>query len=169
MKANNSTNVLKSFNDLSVIQENYKGSLTNFQTKGSSYKNKKYQRMSYEKDPYNTHQNHLYKRALYGLKAYTKEEVAKLHPQKAKRITKVNKRAQFVLNLYKQTLTNKAANAIFEILFPKSKLAKNLKNDENTLKSFQNTISLKDLGITKEMVIDLFIKEKVLPQNFYNL
>lgn len=169
MKANDSTTVLKNFNELAVIQTSYAGSFSKTQTQGNSYKKKRYQQVTYEVDPYNPYQNLLYKRALYGLKAYSKEELRKLHPQKARRITKVNSRAQKVLNLYKQRLTNQITSSIFEKLFPKSQFAKNLSEDNETSNNFQNTIPLKDLGISKEMVINLFIKERILPQNFYNL
>jgi hypothetical protein len=34
---------------------------------------------------------------------------------------------------------------------------------------FTNSLSFKDLGISKEDIITLFIQEKILPGNFYSI
>ena len=50
----------------------------------------------------NPHQHFLFKRILHGLKMYKQDEVEKMHWDKKRRITKVRKRAQKVINEWKQ-------------------------------------------------------------------
>ena len=95
----------------------YKGKFKSLQEFGSFYTGKPYAK--YEKDPYSEYQNFLYKRALYGLKMYDQDEVKTMHWQKKKRIIKVNKRTQTIINTWKQEITNTYTQAFFEKIFPK--------------------------------------------------
>ena len=122
---------------------------------------------SYEKDPYSEYQNFLYKRALYGLKMYDQEEVKNMHWQKKKRIIKVNKRTQKILNVWKQEITNVYTQIFFEQLFPKSPVTADLKNCQYTDSKFKCTLSFKDLGLKKDHIVKKLHKEGILPKNFY--
>ena len=73
----------------------------------------------------NPQQHFLFKRVLHGLKLYKKEEIDKMHWDKKRRIIKVWKRSQNVINKWKQWLCHKKANAIFAI-FENSKDAQAL-------------------------------------------
>ena len=75
----------------------YEGKYNDFQSFGNSYKGTTYS--TFEKDPYTEAQNFLYKRALFGLKMYKPEEIKAMHWQKRKRIKKVQRRTQDILNL----------------------------------------------------------------------
>ena len=44
-----------------------------------------------------------------------------------------------------------------------------LRQTEETDVEFKNTLTFKDLGITKDQVIGLFITEGILPKNFHEL
>ncbi len=117
----------------------------------------------------NPKQHFMFKRVLHGLKMYTKEEIAEMHKQKRSRIIKVWKRGQRVINEWKQQITNKKANAFFEITFgSKNSLVKDLLAipTNETLSDYKNTIRLKDLGITYEDVILRFMAVGLLPKNF---
>jgi len=96
----------------------YVGKLENYQL----YGNKKY--MQYEQDSYSPYQNYLYKRALYGLNAISKEELATMCSKKKQRVTDPN---------------------------------------------FRNVLTFKDLNISKDQIISIFIEEGVLPKNFMSL
>ena len=74
--------------------------MKDFQQLGSSFKNEKYSIK--EKSVYTAEQNKMYKRACYGLKIYTQEELSTMHWSKKNRIKKVNARAQKEINLLKQ-------------------------------------------------------------------
>ena len=125
--------------------------------------------MQYEQDKYSEYQNYLYKRVLYGLDALKSEEVEKMCVKKKQRIVNVYKRAQLIINRYKQQLTIKHTNNFFEKLFPKSDITKTLLQIDNVDDTVKNMLTFKDLGITKDQLVDLFMKEGILPKNFLSL
>jgi hypothetical protein len=141
----------------------YKGKLESYQLyRGNTY-------MEYEKDNYNDYQNHLYKRALHGLNAFTQQELATMCSKKKQRVSKVYMKGQSIINLYKQKLTNAYSNFIFKTLFPESPLTQFFVETEETDPEFKNTLTFKDLGITKDQIVGIFIAEGILPKNFHNL
>ena len=125
--------------------------------------------MSYEQDKYSTYQNYLYKRALYGLDALEQKELATMCSKKKQRIINVYNRAQNVLNLFKQKLTIEYTNKLFESLFPKSNLTKAFLKCDEVDEKFKNTLTFKDLNITKDDIISIFMLEGILPKNFLSL
>ena len=80
------------------------------------------QRYSQKEASLSEYQNFLYKRAMYGLKMYSEEEIKKMHWQKRNRIKKVQSRTQIMLNTWKQRKMVDISNEIFA-LFNKSHLA----------------------------------------------
>jgi len=146
----------------------YRGSLEDFQLYGSQINDKKY--AEYEIDPYNQYQNFLYKRALFGLRMYSPEEIQQMTDVRRSRIVKLHKKAQKVLNLYKQETVNTFTNNLFIKLFPNSPITKALVGELNfTDSEYVNKMDFKVLGISKECIINRLIKEKILPKNFYEL
>jgi hypothetical protein len=140
---------------------------SDFQTLGYSLQERKH--YAQQEPRYSEYQDFLYKRAMFGLKVYSSEELSTLHWQKKKRIIKVQKRTQTELNLFKQTkfieLTNK-----FLSVFSHSKMANDLlelysEPDEN----FVCNMTFKELGITKTNVVNHFLKTGLLPNNFHFL
>lgn len=115
----------------------------------------------------NQYQHSLFKRVLHGFKMYKKEELNIMHRDKKKRISKVWKRAQDVINCWKQEICNKEANKIFTI-FTHSKTAKQILaiDPKETDSTYINRMTLKQLNITYEDVIIKFIAEGLLPRNF---
>jgi hypothetical protein len=141
----------------------YKGKMESYQLyKGDTY-------TEYEKDNYNSYQNHLYKRALYGLSAFTQEEIATMCSKKKQRVSKVYMKGQNVINLYKQKVTNAYSNFIFKTLFPESPITQFFIETEETDVEFKNTLTFKDLNISKDQIVGVFITEGILPKNFYEL
>ena len=138
---------------------------------GSEYqfKNQRPTVMQYESDGYSQYQNYLYKRALYGLDALTEKELATMCSKKKQRIINVYKRAQLILNKFKQQITIQYSNFIFKTLFPKSPLTELLIAETETDDKFKNTLTFKDLGINKEQIITIFMAEGILPKNFLSL
>ena len=125
--------------------------------------------MQYEQDKYSAYQNYLYKRALYGLDALSQEELATMCSKKKQRIINVFKRAQVVLNVAKQKATIAYTNALFKTLFPKSPITEFLLSETEPDPSFKNTLTFKELGINKDDIVDIFIREGILPKNFLSL
>lgn len=117
----------------------------------------------------NPHQHFLFKRVLHGLKLYKREEIDKMHWDKKRRIIKVWKRSQNVINKWKQWLCHKKANAIFAI-FESSKDAQALiKVPFEYMPDYKNKMSLKDCGIEYEHLIVKFIDEGLLPRNYFEI
>lgn len=150
------------------IINQYVGYYSKYQLEGNDYNGKKYSLIVHT--PLNNHQNMLYNRALFGLALYTQEEIQEMHWEKRKRIVKVHKRAQSVLNVWKQEITNKITTAFFSTFFPKTEFAMYLEHTaDETDPDFVNKISFKDLGITKAQIILKLIETGILPPNFYEL
>jgi hypothetical protein len=125
--------------------------------------------MQYETDKYSQYQNYLYKRALYGLDALSQEELATMCSKKRQRIINVYRRSQVVLNKFKQQVTIQYSNFIFKTLFPNAPITDFLLSDTQTDDKVKNTLTFKDLNISKDQIISIFIAEGVLPKNFLSL
>lgn len=143
---------------------NYSGSLENYQLHGE-----RPTVMQYETDGYSQYQNYLYKRALYGLNALSEQELAVMCGKKRQRIINVHKKGQQVLNTLKQQITIQYTNLLFQRLFPNSPLTDAFLSCTETDDKFKNTLTFKDLNITKEQIITVFINEGILPKNFSSL
>lgn len=127
------------------------------------------QRYSQKEASLSEYQNFLYKRAMYGLKMYSEEEIKKMHWQKRNRIKKVQSRTQIMLNTWKQRKMVDISNEIFA-LFHKSSLAQELiELYSEPDSSYICNMSFKDLGITKFDVIERMVGEGLLPYNFRKL
>ncbi len=125
--------------------------------------------IEYEQDKYSAYQNYLYKRALYGLDAIEQKELVTMCSKKKQRIINVYKRAQSILNIAKQKATIHYTNLLFKTFFPKSPFTQLLLGETETDEKFKNTLTFKDLNISKDDIINIFITEGVLPKNFLSL
>ena len=142
----------------------YLGMLSDYQT----VSNKLVQDIVYTQ--LNTQQVFLFKRVLHGLNAYKSNELVGMHWDKKRRIKKVWRKAQRVINRFKQTICNKRSNEILS-MFDHSPLAKHITdipvNDVDD--KFINTMSLKELGIKYEDLLIKFYSEGLLPKNYFEL
>jgi len=117
----------------------------------------------------NPKQHFLFKRVLHGLKMYKSEEIKDMHWDKKRRITKVWKRSQDVINEWKQFISYKQIQPIFRI-FAKSELGRAIyETPFEYLSDYKNKMTLKELGITYEDLILKFIGHGLLPKNYFNL
>jgi len=126
----------------------------------------------YEQDPYNSRQNFLYKRALIGVGVYSDTEIKEMSNDKLKRINKIHRKTQVILNLWKQEMLISKTNQMLIKVFGDFKyafLAKEIVDNKTIDKDFICTLSFKDLGITKSQIINRLITEKILPKNFHEL
>ena len=151
--------------DMKTRKENfdYTGSLSDYQLNASNRVTK------YEVDSYTQYQNHLYKRALYGLNAFTQQELATMCSKKKQRVTNVYLRGQKVINLYKQKLTVAYSNILFKTFFPDSPITNYLLGEQELDVKHTNTLTFKDLNISKDDIITVFITEGILPKNFLSI
>ena len=106
------------------------------------------QKLDYTK--LNPQQHFMFKRVLHVLNVYSKEEVSQMHSQKKRRISKVWRKGQNVINEWKQILCNKKVNSFLYVTFgEKSSFVKDLLNVPVTDidSNYMNKCKLKDLGI----------------------
>jgi hypothetical protein len=114
----------------------------------------------------NPYQHYLFKRILHGLNMYTKDEVNFMHWDKKRRISKVWKRGQDVINELKQYVCYQKSNSLFSI-FAKSEAGQQLLNQPfEYLPDYNNKMSLKELDLKYEDIIIKFMQEGLLPKNF---
>jgi hypothetical protein len=111
----------------------------------------------------------MFKHIMVGLDMYTPQELYAMNSSKKAKIFKRHKQAQTMLNRWKQELTNELSNRLLGTLFPKSQLIQELTADNSTSDKFVNTLSFKDLGISKVTIINKLISENLLPTNFATL
>jgi hypothetical protein len=141
----------------------YTGNLSDYQLNASNKVTK------YEVDSYTQYQNHLYKRALYGLNAFTQQELATMCSKKKQRVSNVYLRGQKMINLYKQKLTVAYSNMLFKTFFPDSPITNYLLGEQELDVKHTNTLTFKDLNISKDDIITVFIAEGILPKNFLSI
>ena len=95
-----------------------------------------------------------------------------MHWEKKKKIIKSHKKVQEILNLWKQEIVILWTNSLFEKTFGNNKLVKELlesKELNEPIEDMQNTLSFKELMITKDQIIAKLIAMKSLPLNFWDL
>lgn len=126
----------------------------------------------YEQDPYNETQNLLYSRALFGLSIYSKEDIKLMHPSKRNRIKAVHKKAQRIINLWKQEIIIELSNFLLQDLFQDSPMIEEILTNSKYNTPYDNftcRLSFKTLKMTKPMIIDRFIEKGVLPKDFNSI
>jgi len=123
----------------------------------------------------NKRQAELYGRLMIGVKHYEDKKlypadyVAKMNSLKKKKIQHLSRRAHWELNLFKQQMLILQTDKLMDKLFTTDLFKKLLSLDEQVDPKFKCKLSPKDLGIRKEDIINLFIKKRILPQNFFEL
>lgn len=145
----------------------YKGTMSDYQTSGITHRGRRYQLV--EVDSLNQYQNFLYHRALFGLSVYSQEEIKAMHKEKRKRIIKVHKRTQRLLNIWKQEEVIRLSNAIFARMFPNSPVTQELLGNSNVEPEVKCPLSFRELNISKSAIIERLLVERILPNNFYSL
>jgi hypothetical protein len=149
----------------------YKGKLSNYQLEGNKLNNKKV--TNYEQVSYNKYQKELYNRVLYGLSAFTKEELEMMHWEKKKRINKVHIRTKEILNIWKQEINNNIFEKFFKPMFTgdNREFAKDFVTlyDKETDPEIKVNVSFKTLGVSKEQIIAKLIEKGILAKDFYKL
>lgn len=120
----------------------------------------------------NATQAFLFKRVLHGLNAYNQEDIGTMHWDKKRRIKKVWRRAQAVINRMKQRITNQRANEVLQAsVWRDTAIIKSLMSVsvEEVDDQFINRMPLKTLGIKYEDLIIKFYAEGLLPKNYFQL
>jgi len=125
-------------------------------------------RQEFERNPFNQVQNFLYKRALFGLSIYNKDEINEMHRKKKSKIRSIHLRTQKELTLWKQSIIIKTSNEFLK-LFPNSPIAQEMIKDSSIDPLLSNNFTFQDLGIKKEHVVERLLDIGILPSNFYEI
>ncbi len=92
-----------------------------------------------------------------------------MHWKKNRRITKVWKRGQNVINHLKQWVAYKQMQPIFRI-FTKSNLGREIyEMPFEYMPDYRNKLTLQELGLNYEDLVLKFMGEKLLPTNYLSL
>lgn len=108
-------------------------------------------------------QRKMYRRLLYGVKAFTPEELSSMNESVIFSIEKDHYRAKEAVNKLKYDRFFGAYNKLLSVIFPHVELSYHKDG------KYIPMPSLKELKITTFDVIDTWIENKLLPLNFMNL
>jgi len=153
---------------LNKIDHAYSGKFSDHQVNGNNISSKRYGKVEYES--LSEYQSFLYNRALFGISVYSTEELKNMRWDKRKRIMKVHKRAQIVLNIWKQQIVNHLSTHLFTSIFPSTPLTESIINTTDDIDpDYVNRMSFKALRITKTQIVSKLVAEGILPPDFYEL
>lgn len=134
---------------------------------GTTHKDIHYQRVAPKH--FNSVQQFMYRRALYGLAVYEQHEISKMSRQEKFSIIKMQKKAQRVINIFKIDTINTQLRAFFGKYFHNSAFAKEFMDEKYTTYNDVCKIQFKDLGINKHMIAQRLVENDVLPLDFFQL
>lgn len=128
----------------------------------------------------NDYQHKVYRTALLGLKAFTKEELFKMTAEMKEKIVLFYEKAQKVLNRWKQQVMNELFEQLCSIdcgNFAYNPFKKVFDDTVIGVKkfgkavddTFECTLTFAQLKITREQIIQKLIEEEILPENFYQI
>jgi len=111
----------------------------------------------------NVIQRNMYRRLFYGMEAFSPEEVKTMSKIDISKISRDHSKATKIVNQLKYQKYFGDYNKLLSVLFPHVKLDFYKDGQDVSLPS------LKELKITTVDIIDKWVEEKLLPENFYNL
>lgn len=120
---------------------------------------------------FNAQQNKLYKRVMYGIEAMTKAELIELSTHEIRFITREHRRAMKVINAWKNQVVSSYVDKLFSELFWHSDIAKEMVDfsKEEDYEDQENTLTLKELGLSKKQVASKLIEHGLLPLDFFQI
>lgn len=126
----------------------------------------KYQ--EYDEPVFSQKQQKMYFEAIYGLSIYPKSVVKRMPQSVINKIVERNKMVQKVINHLKQEIVNQRISSLFNRLFPKSAITKQIIED-HYYDSVRCPISVRDLRLTEEIIAKRLVSLQLLPNNFFSL
>lgn len=124
-------------------------------------------RPRYQKTELSETQKQAYNRIIKGLPAYPNDIVKNMNERERKTVINRTNRAWSLINKLKQTKLNQTLNHILDSVFPTMRgnavpLLKEPITDNNFI------CNMAEMSIPTVMIIDMFIREGLLPSNFLN-
>lgn len=148
--------------------EQTRSMLDHIQLYGNKHEGQSFQQ-NFETDQFTSYQNTLYRDALFGVQHYSSDELRSVSLKDKIRIQNMYRDAQNVLNKWKQQLTIRKTDAFLVKMFPKSAIVKEMigKTKGYTNSRTMNTLTFRDLGISKQQIAQKLVDARVLPHTFF--
>lgn len=152
---------------VSVVYEE-KG-LSDIQLNGNKLNGISYQ--SIGSSVFTTQQNKLYKRLIYGVEAMTKSELVELSTVEIRQINRDHRRAVKILNAWKNQIVASYIDKLFGEMFWHSTIAESMVkfSKEDDYEDLENTLTFKELGLSKKQVAGKLIENGLLPVDFFQI
>lgn len=143
--------------------------LSDIQLSGNKLNGVSYQ--SVGSSVFNTQQNKLYKRLIYGVEAMTKSELVELSTAEIRQINREHRQAVKVLNAWKNQIVASYIDALFGQIFWHSSIAESMVkfSKEDDYEDLENTLTFKELGLSKKEVASKLIENGLLPVDFFQI
>ena len=106
-------------------------------------------------------QHRQYNQVVYGLKAIPQEVLMEMKTEAIKRIHNQHLKAKEIINNFKQEVSNQLVDNLLMKLFPRSTVAKQMRNVKGYDRSIKCNISLKDLEITPVILSKKLVEENL--------
>lgn len=154
------------------FRDSYKHKFITYDKQSPLYSLQVYARVKYqevEKPVFNKVQQQLYAEIVYGLNYFSEEEKTTMPAKKRFSIMQSYKKAQRVLNYWKQELVNHRADVIMQKLFPNSPVTKVFVRTQGCNNDYVDTHTFKELGINQIMIAERLVSAKLLPADFFKL
>lgn len=120
--------------------------------------------------PFNAVQLRLYNEMTAGFNAYSAEEIAQMTDKQKHNVAKRYNRVRLSISILKQEVIYKEVDDILATLFPKSRLVQHMVCCKETDRRYKDDeFTLEELGITPVQVAHRLVKDKLLPENFFQL
>jgi len=118
---------------------------------------------------FNKLQQRLYAETVYGVSMYTQAELAKIPGKKRHEIITTFKKAQQILNDWKQQIVEHKVVGFMDKLFPRSSTVRVFNSITGPESGLKCRLSFKELGINQRMIAEKLVEAGLLPANFFQL
>lgn len=143
----------------------YENKLRDIQLYGKKHKGETFQKIGTSHLEFEMQKE--YRRAIYGLGSCTPAEIASMSFTEQRKLTILQSQVQLELNSLKEEVTHNKIGSFLCTFFHRSEFAMALAHYEPHVdEDNTNTLQFKELGITKEMIIERLVGAGLLSQTF---
>jgi hypothetical protein len=149
------------------FRESNKNHFMAYQDGHTTDKPVRYQTIS--RPAFNKVQQKLYAETVYGLTAFTTDELEMMPKTRKKSVLSRFLKAQDILNQWKQHLVYSKIDHILLSLFPRSRVVKQITSISGVDKDLKDRHTFKELGINQVEIAQKLVEEGILPKDFFSL
>ena len=157
----NSNGIIISF------RESNKNQFWAYQDGHATDKPVRYQTLS--RPSFNKIQQKIYAETVYGLTAFTTQEIEMMPKTRKKNILSRFLKAQNILNEWKQHIVYSKLDLILLSIFPRSSVVKKIASTNGVDRKTKDRHTFKELGINQIQIAQKLVNEGILPKDFFSL